>query len=352
MYTIIDVARLAGVSTATVSNVINKNGKVAQKTEEKVLQAIKELNYIPNHIAKGLKTNSTQNIGIIVEDINAFSSSDIIDGICSYCEEFGYTVHLTNLRVHQKIDTPPTSHYDQLETSIEFKTSIENNINHLLSSRISGLIYIGVHPRDVSRLIPKLDIPIVYAYAYATKEDSSVNYDDFQGAKLSVDYLIQMNHQKIAIISGPINSFPSHQRLLGYQTSLIENGINYLPEYIKIGNWHYEDGYRLCNELLDLSAPPTAIFAMNDLMAIGVINAAKDRSLCIPDDLSIHGFDNLRLTDYLRPSLCTVDLQLKTIGIRSAKVLIEKLTTQNSTHDQVKIPCKHIPRDSVKKLSL
>lgn len=350
MYTINDVAKLSGVSIATVSNAINKNGKVARKTEEKVLAAIKELNYIPNNLAKGLKTNKLKNIGILAEDIGGFSSPDIIDGICEYSEHHDYTVSLCNLRVNQKVGQETVIHYEELESSESFQHNVATNLNQLLTSRVNGLIYIGVHPRDVGNLLPNINIPTTYTYAYTTKEDYCINYNDYQGAKIAVEYLIQQNHRKIAVISGSINSIPAHKRLLGYQTTLMEHGLPFIPEYVRTGNWHYEDGYSQCSELLNLSNAPTAIFAMSDLMALGALNAAMDRGLKIPDDLSIHGFDNIDLSQYTRPALTTIGLPLKELGIETAKTLINVIEHKEIPKKDYLIDCVHIPRSTVKKL--
>lgn len=348
MTTIHDVAALANVSIATVSNVINQNGKVTPKTEAKVLKAIKQLNYIPNSVAKGLKTSQSNCIGVIAEDICAFATKDIIDGISEYCEMNSLTINLCNLRALSKIDLS-TYLFSVLNQQENFVKSVMDNITFLLTNRVIGLIYIGAHPRDVSSLIPDIGIPIVYTYAYSTNKNSiSVNYDDYQGAKLAVDYLIRQNLKRIALICGPIDSVPSHKRMLGYQTSLMENNIPFYPEYVKDGNWHYEDGYNACNELLDLKEPPTAIFAMSDLMAVGAINCAKDRGLRIPQDLSIHGFDNNEWALVTRPPLTTITLPLKEIGLKASESLMSLVKEEHINSNNLLIPCGHVVRNSVK----
>lgn len=345
MTTLHDVARLAGVSIGTVSNVINKTNKVTPQTAERVMDAIRELDYIPNTLAKSLKTNQSKVIGILAEDVSAFSSGDIIDGIYAFFETYDYSVNLCNLRVNAKAGD--SFSYKALEETEDFKRSVKNAINILLTSRVCGLIYIGTHPRDVSHILPRLDVPVIYTYAYTKNDDYCINYDDYQGAHLATQYLIRMGHEKIAIICGSIDSVPSHKRMLGYQTALMEHNLPLYPEYVRTGNWHYEDGYRQCQELLKLDNPPTAIFSMSDLMACGAVNAASNAGLCVPDDISVHGFDNLELTAYMNPALTTVSIPLFDLGFTSAQTMLDVLNQNVPSRRSILLPCSHVTRDSV-----
>lgn len=350
MTTIHDVARRAGVSIGTVSNTLNQSNKVSPKTAARVMEAVAELNYIPNTLAQGLKTNQNRVIGILAEDVSAFTSGSIIDGICEYCESHDYAVNLCNLRVNTKVAHEQAFHYEEMEASETFRKSVTASLNLLTTSRVCGLIYIGVHPRDVGNVLPPLDIPVVYTYAYTHKQDYCINYDDYQGARLAACHLIEKGHKRIALICGSIDSVPAHKRLMGYQNALMEHGLPLYPEYIRTGNWHYEDGYRECLELLRLPQRPTAIFSMSDLMAYGAINAALQSGLQIPDDLSIHGFDNLESSSFLRPALTTVSLPLQEMGRRTAQTMLQLLKGEAPKEPGILIPCSHVPRDSVRLL--
>lgn len=347
MNTIHDVAKLAGVSIATVSNVINQSQKVSPKTAERVMNAIKELNYIPNTIAKSLKTSQSRIIGILAEDVCAFSSGDIINGICEYCEDHDYIINLCNLRINSKVIHTSAFLYKELEESSSFQKSVENSLNTLMTSRVCGLIYIGTHPRDVGHILPELHIPVVYTYAYTKNNDYCINYDDYQGAMLAVDYLIENGHKRIALICGSVDSVPSHKRMMGYQTSLMNHNLSLYPEYVRAGNWHYTDGYNQCLELLRLKNPPTAIFAMSDLMAYGAINACLDNGYRIPDDISIHGFDNLELSAYTNPALTTVNLPLKKMGLEAAETILSIINATPPEDRGLLLPCSHVPRRTV-----
>lgn len=350
LITIHDVAKRAGVSIGTVSNVINQKNKVAPDTTERILDAIKELNYIPNTVAKSLKTSQSRIIGILAEDVNAFSSGAIIDGICQYCEDHDYAVNLCNLRVNEKVDYTQSSMYTQLEISASFQSSVQKSLNLLTTSRVDGLVYIGVHPRDVGNILPHTDIPVIYTYSYTKENDYCVNYDDYQGAQLVVEFLLNMRHKRIGLICGSIDSVSAHKRLMGYQNALMEHGLPYYPEYIRSGNWLYEDGYRSCMELLSLPSPPTAIFSMSDLMAYGAVNAAYDQGLQIPGDISIHGFDDLDLSTFIRPALSTVHLPLREMGLKAAEVMIHILEHEPVPDDErgILLPCTLVPRSSIR----
>lgn len=348
MVTIHDVAKYAGVSIGTVSNVLHKRNKVSLETKSRVENAIRELNYIPNTIAQSLKTNQNRVIGILAEDISAFSSGEIIDGLCEYFEENDYNVNLCNLRVNNRVAYEREFLYKDLEETRAFQNSVTKALNLFTASRVSGLIYIGVHPRDVGHILPRHTIPTVYTYAYTQNNDYCVNYDDFQGARLAVEHLIGNGHSKIALICGSINSIPAHKRLMGYQNALMEHGLPFHPAYIRPGNWHYTDGYHQCVELLSLADPPTALFSMSDLMAYGAFNAALDRGLRIPDDISIHGFDNLEHSAYTRPALSTISLPLREMGRKSAEVMLDILHGNPPAEHEILIPCAPVNRDSVR----
>lgn len=351
MTTIHDVAKQAGVSIGTVSNVLNKTNKVAPDTAVRVMEAVQALNYVPNTMAKGLKTKKTRNIGILAEDISAFSSGDIINGIWKYAEEHDYAVNLCNLIVNNRVKCATASIYQELEQTASFQKSVEKSLGLLLASRVDGIIYIGVHPRDVGHILPSFDVPIVYVYSYTSKDDYCVNYDDFQGAKLAVEYLAEMGHKRIALLSGSIDSVASHKRLMGYQETLMKHHLAFRPEYICTGNWLYEDGYRNCVRLLDLSEPPTAIFSMSDLMAYGALNACLDRQLRIPEDISIHGFDGLEHSAYTHPALTTVQLPLQEMGRKSMETLLHVINHEQPDSRSILLPCSHVVRKTVGKCS-
>ncbi len=348
--TINDVAKAAGVSVGTVSNVINGTGKFSEKTAAKVHEVIKDLNYVPNNIAKTLKTKKNPVIGIIAEDMSYYSTGIIIDGISSYFEDHCMAVSLCNLRMVNKVNhICSLEMYNKISTSEPFKSCVQTNLNLLLGSLVSGIIYIGVFPRDVTGILPALNIPVVYTFSYADNA-FTVNYDDFQGAKLAVQNLVDNGHKSIAMISGPINSIPAHKRMMAYQQVLMENKLAYIPEYVRIGDWEYSDGYNQCKAILQLKDLPTAIFVSSDLMAYGAISAIKEAGLIPGKDISIQAFDNGPTSQFIQPALDTIDLPLETMGFESASLLHKQINEETIESNNILLPCSLVTRDSVTRI--
>ena len=196
-----------------------------------------------------------------------------------------------------------------------------------------------------------MNIPHAFCYSYSHSNQFCVNCDDFGGGKMAANYLISMGHTKIGLVCGVFDSLPTHKRLLGYQTALMEHNLPYVPKYILAGeSWSYEDGYRNGRELLSLPDPPTAIFAMSDVMAQGVIHAAEDMGLRVPDDLSVHGYDRIEYLEYTRPALTTVEMPLKEIGRKGAEVIIRLIEKNPPENNSIFVSCSHVARNSVKRL--
>jgi LacI family transcriptional regulator len=344
MPTIKDIAKKAGVSTATVSYVLNNNGQISEKTRRRILKIVNELNYKRNTIAKSLRTSRTNTIGIIAEDITVFNSSSIIDGINKFVEEQGFHIILTNLRLSKRIGI----NYSEINSCI---SEISESIDVLLSRQIEGIIYIGVHPRNVTGIIRrKINKPLVYTYCYTTRNDYCVNYADKLAAYEITDYFIDIGHEKIAVISGPIDSLATRERLKGYKKAIMDNNIVYNPDYIKTGDWEFGSGFNAIKKILSQKKEiPTAVFAMNDLMAAGAIEAAFRFGHSVPDDLSIIGFDNREFSKFYRPTITTMDLPLNEMGIKSAEILIDLINGKKVKKKSYKIKCRLIKRNSVKK---
>ncbi|AZO96469.1 LacI family DNA-binding transcriptional regulator [Halocella sp. SP3-1] len=347
MVTLKDIADRANVSSATVSYVLNNSAQISKETREKVLKIVEELDYKGNKIAKSLRTNKTNTIGVIVEDMTVFNSPKIIDGINEYVEQKEFHIILSNLRLNKKINNK----FKEIGT---ISLEIEKNINDLLGRQIDGIIYIGEHPRDVTDIVGSIDKPVVYTYCYTSREDDyKVNYDDKEAAYQATNYLIEAGHEEIAVISGLIDSYTTHLRLQGYQQALADNNLVFNPAYIKTGDWTYETGYKQCKELLTQKNKPTAIFAFNDLMAAGVIEAAAEMGIDVPEEISVIGFDNREFSSFCKPKLTTIALPLWEMGIKSAQILINIINEEQSREEvkDVKLECNLIERESILKIN-
>lgn len=340
--TIKDIAKLAGVSTTTVSYALNDSGKVGTEVKQKILRIAKENNYRPNLIAKSLRSNRSKIIGILAEDINVLATPRIMNGIQQFADENDYQIVLNNLNLCEKIG----NRYDE---AYNYKDEIKISVNLMKGLQVDGIIYIGMHDRNISGLV-ETDRPIVYTYCYT---DDQADYNVTYSNDISFDitsYLIENGHKNIGLISGPINSTPSHKRLLGYQTALMKHGVPLSFEYISVGNWEYSFAYDACSKFLEMSNRPTAIVAMNDIMAIGAIEAAIDKGFNVPNDLSIVGFDNTDIGKYYRPKLSTVDLPLKEIGNMAASIIDKIAKGEQIEQKNYILPCNLIKRETVKSI--
>jgi LacI family transcriptional regulator len=343
--TIKHLAEKAGVSTATVSYVLNKNGNISEETRKRVLKIIEENDFRPNRIAKSLRVNRTNTIGVIAEDITVFHVPWVINGINEYAENNGYHIVLSNLSLVDKIQ----NRFEELNL---YKDKINESIDTILSTKVDGIIYLAMHDRKIEGIFNSIELPVVYTYCYTEeKNDLSVGYENQNIAYLATRYLIEEGHRKIAVISGPVNSTPSYKRMLGFQMALMESGLELRHEFIKIGDWKYEFGYRMCVELMNLHDHPTAIFAMNDVMALGALEAAYKNHIRVPEDLSVIGFDNTESSNYSNPKLTTIALPLKDMGYIAAEDIDKRLKGEPILNNSVILPCKLIKRDSVAKIN-
>lgn len=333
-----EIAARANVSTATVSYVLNGTRNVSQKTKERVLKVIEELDYKPNDIAKSLKSKRTSTIGVIAEDVTVFNVPEIIDGINDYADRHDWHILLTNLRLHKRVG----HNYADVEA---YRKYAENAVSDLLAKQVEGIVYIGVHPRDLTGLIDTRGKPIVYTYCY-TQHDVSIQYNDEQASYDAVKHLVDYGHRRIAVISGMMDSIPSRLRFNGYYKAITEFELPFEPQFIKVGDWGLESGERLTKELLELPLPPTAILIMNDVMAVGALRAAAAAGFAVPQDLSIVGFDNREFSDYLQPRITTMDLPLHDMGYSAMKALVRIIGGEEAVQEEVPL-CRLLTRDSV-----
>ncbi|WP_130858857.1 LacI family DNA-binding transcriptional regulator [Gracilibacillus phocaeensis] len=334
------IAEQANVSVATVSNVLNKRGRVGEETRKKILRLAEELNYAPNRVAKSLKMNKSQTIGVIVEDLSVFNAPEIIDGINAYAEEQGYSILLMNLRMKKKTGQQyPDAEVCKKEALPMFKV--------LLASQVEGIIYVGIHLRDVQGILPESNIPIVYTYCDTSHaEHMSVNYHDWQAAYDAVTHLITNAYQDIGVITGLKNSESTTQRLKGFKQALQDNQLVEQEQWIKNGDWSFVSGYEQGKSLLGKNEKPQAVFAMNDAMAAGVLKVAAEMGLQVPQDVAIIGFDNIEAAEYLTPRLTTVSLPLNEMGRQSIGMLLKQINGAPIQQKKVRLQCQLICRES------
>ncbi len=340
MATLKDVAERAGVSTATVSYALNnRKGKVSDEVAARIREIAREMNYQPNMMAKALRSSRSNLIGVVVEDIATFQGSCLVKGINQYAGEHGYHLVLYDLGLMDKIG----SNYSRI---FEFQEEIQDTMNIFRSAGAGGMIFAATHDRDVTGLI-RHDRPVVYAYGYSKNgNDYMVGYDNYHISCEVVKQMIAKGHRRIGLISGTVDSMPTYQRLMGYQTALMEAGIRLDTELITSGNWSVVSGQEACRKLLELQEPPTAIFSMNDWMALGAMKELKRSGLRVPEDVEIVGFDDTDVGEVSDPGLTSVQVPLVEIGRKAAELAIGLMEKKNIEEKKYELPCRFIVRES------
>lgn len=334
------------MSTATVSYVINETRPVTPEKRQRVLDVIAKTGYQPNIVAKSLRTKKSNSIGVLVEDILAFSTSRIINGISEYMENTDYHILLNDLRMIDSL-------YDKYDQIIHQKDKINKELAFLIyGAKVDAVIYVGMFDRDVSGIIPNINKPVIVAYS--TSKDAHTSFVTYENEDISTQmmrHLIGAGHRRISVIAGPMYTPPAQLRLKGIYKAFDESGLTLDNDLIKIGDWGRDSGYYCTKELLKLSKEnlPTAIFAMNDFMAIGAIDAIRDAGLSVPKDISVTGFDNRSVSELVFPRLTTAEIDLKAIGFTAAQMVAEKLANsgQYTQERKIIIPSNIILRDSV-----
>lgn len=342
MATIKDIAQITGVSTATVSNVLNgKEGAASPAKAREIIEVAQDLHYTPNTLAKGLKQRKTNNIGVISEDLTVFNTPEIVDGIESFCEESGYEIILGNMRLFKRYnndftDTP--QHQKLLNTMVA----------NMLAKQVAGIVYVGYHCREINYIPKHLPIPLSYAYCYPKNNlYPSVILDDETAAREVTNLLIKNGHHKIGIIAGPPGSMHTVARLTGFQKALYENRILFNTDLVLYGDWERKSGYD-CTDCL-LNAGVSAIFAFNDPMASGVYLRCLEKGIAIGRDLSLFGFDNRDISMSYLPQIATVAPPLNAIGRRSVQIVLDQIAHKKVSYEIQQLPCTILNRESLGK---
>ena len=324
--TIRDVAKAAGVSTATVSNVLNKTGKVGGRTHRLVLSAVKRLGYFPNVHARHLASRDSRTLGIIVSDIVNPFFPEVIKSFETRARQLGYDAILSD------------TNYDPRRTREAAQRMMEHNVRGvaIMTSEISSRLIRELERRRIAVIF--LDLAPVRGYV------SKLRIDYFSGIKQIVDYLHGLGHRRIAFIAGRPGLKSNIARLQAYEKSMIALGLE--PGPILPGDLRFEGGLAAGLTIAKLAPRPTAVMAVNDLTAIGVLKGLIKAGCNVPKDISVTGFDNTRLTEYSNPSLTTVDVHRDMLGQMAADALHELSGSENPQGREYQIPAELILRDS------
>jgi DNA-binding LacI/PurR family transcriptional regulator len=332
--TIKDVAKRANVAPSTVSRVIADSPRISEKTKRKVREAMKELGYHPNFIARSLASQSSQVIGLVMPSSadqalqNPFFP-EVIRGISKAAHEKKYAL--------------------QMSTGEREEEIYEGVIEMLQGRRVDGVILLYSRVNDkLMKYLQQNGLPFVVIGKPHQKAEqiTHVDNDNYRAAKEATQYLIELGHERIAFVGGNVNYLVTVDRLLGYEEALKEAGLPYRKDYIMHEEFLKEGGQEAMKELLSLAEPPTALVVADDLMALGVLNTLDEMNLRVPDDISIVSFNNTLLSEISRPPLTSVDIHIFQLGYEAAKNLIEKIVNPNEPIKRVIVPHRLVKRFS------
>ena len=331
-----DIAKRTGVSSTTVSRVLNRSGYVKEDTREKVLEAIRETGYVPNAVARSLSVREASSIAVIVPDITNEFFPSLISGIAALAETENYNVVL----------------YDTNES----EEKEHNALSEIESQYMAGVIIAPVSERDeyTSRRLMELEdkkIPVVLAdRVIADAELDGVFADNIRGSYEGVEALIREGHRRIAIIAGPSTSLPGRDRLTGYRQALSAYEIPLRENYIAFGDFKIDRAYEKTRELMMLEEAPTAIFTSNNKTTLGALKYFTEQHIKIGRDISILGFDQidaLKLIDY---PLSTIERDAQLQGREAMRLLLKRLKhrEQMKEKEYIYIPHQVVLRGSEK----
>jgi len=329
--TIKDVAKLAGVHPSTVSRVINDDPRISEKTKKKILLIVNKLRYTPNAIARGLKTKRTFTLGILIPDITNPFFAEIARGVEDAANKNNFNVILCNTD-------------DKLKKE---RTYLEI----LRGKRVDGLILGTAHIKDKSILeLEKKKFP----YMLVSRNIEGLNknciiVDDVEGGMRATEYLIKLGHRRIAHITGPLKTRSALNRLKGYKLALKKYKIECRDELVGEGDFRIKGGYQVMKRFLKLTEPPTAIFAANDLLALGAMQAVQKIKYHIPEDFCIIGFDDISLASFVHPPLTTIRQPMLEMGALAVKMLIKIIEEGEFNQRKIMLRSKLIVRESCKK---
>ncbi|OBX07080.1 transcriptional regulator [Gallibacterium salpingitidis] len=334
MATIKDVAKLAGVSTTTVSHVINKTRFVAEDTTKLVWEAIQQLNYSPSAVARSLKVNTTKSIGMIITTSETPYFAEIVHAVEEYCYQQGYSLFLCN-------------------TQNNFQ-KISNHLDMLVKKRVDGiLVMCSEYIQDSIDLFANFTMLPIVVMDWGPKNNSKMDViqdNSFEGGYLATKHLIDYGHKKIGIIAGDLAKTTAKTRYEGYVKAMQEAGLAINPNWVLEGHFEPEDGFECMNKILAQKELPTAVFCCNDVMALGAISAIGEKGLSVPNDISIIGYDDIHASRFYAPPLTTVHQSKMRLGIMAMDLLIERMADKNKETARIEMHPELIVRKSVKRL--
>ncbi len=335
MSTIYDVAKRVGVSPSTVSRAMSSNGYCDEATRKLIQKAANELNYVPDHSAKILRTKKTERIIFAIPDICNPFYFDMINGANSVLEKYGYLMILF---------------YTKHSIKEELK-AIQN-----LKERIAdGMIMVSFNFCEKNiKAINSTNAPVVLTNKYESPNGEDkfdyVYIDTYLGIKQATEHLLKQGHQRIAYIGGDMKEQTGHERYIGYRDAILNAGLRVDSSLVFESNYTESGGYLCGKEILLLKDRPTAVVASNDLMAIGFMNTCEENNIKVPDDIAVVGMDDTELARRVTPKLTSVAMMQEAIGINAAQILMDQLSGQSQEKKRIKLFPRLVVRESSVKI--
>lgn len=337
--TIREIAELANVSLSTVSRALRHDPRANRQTAERVLRVARELDYYPDSLAKGLRQNKTNTIGIIFNDLNNPFYSEILSVIGEQLNQTNYSMIICY------------SHYDSAQERA--------NIISMLSKRVDGIILSPIDDQTENIKIledRKVEYVLIDCHPYFPGR-SYVYSEHGKGAEVATEHLINRGHRNILLMTGPPSRCMAAHFIEGYRRSLMAHGIQERPELtVHADDLSIESGYRAFKRILGsggdgVNLEFTAVVAISDLLAVGIYKLANELKFKIPDDYSIVGYDNIELSSVLSPPLTTIHQPRKRIGLESLRMLIHNMEREDKLRTAVAFPPQLVKRGSVRTLT-
>ncbi len=326
--TIKEVAQAAGVSTATVSRVLNKIDRVDKETRRRVEEAAKELSYVPNALGRSLSTRRTEALGMLLPDLYGEFFSDLIRGADETAQQHRF--HLLLSSAH--------NNREKIATTLQ-----------MLRGRFDGVVIMSPHidAQMLNANLPK-NLPVVLLNCRIQDDVfDSINIDNVGGTRQMMRHLLEHGHKQIAIIKGTDNNLDAEERLAGYYQALRDAGLSPSEDMIIRGNFSDESGYEAARRILTLAPRPRAIFASNDAMAIGALSALREMGVPVPQEIALVGFDDVPIARYLSPALTSVHVPISDLGAMAINKLLQVIRKKNDDrHEHVLLPTTLAIRES------
>lgn len=322
-----DIAEHAGVSFQTAGKALNGEGRVAPATRQRILAAAAELGYVPNTVARSLKTRSTRSIGFVASGLASYVLTPLMRGVEREATAQGYFSIFT-------LAEGDGAHIDQL-------------VQQLLERRVDGVVSAAIAHQSYAPLIDLLGtVPSVSAVSDFGAGIPHVVEDHRQTGRLTAGHLTALGHTEIAAITGDSVWQPLAGRLGSFAAGIGRADPDWASRLVECGSWTAEGGYRAMNTLLDRSPGITAVFVLNDYMAIGAMHALRRRGLRIPEDVSIVGCDDIELTRFTDPPLTSIRISFEDIGAAAVHLLLGRVAGEDGIGDGMELPVELMVRES------